>query len=120
MEVEMRRLVLTMVSVTALIGFAVPASAHDYNWASPHDQEHEGLDRQHEAIHDELDAEHAAAHEEGLTPWEHEQLHRELEYRHEQADAQIRWEHERWHRRGSWQWYSRYRPSYGYYGYYGW
>ncbi|MGJ3648130.1 hypothetical protein ACLB0R_06625 [Sphingomonas sp. GlSt437] len=111
----MRKLMMTMLGATALVGFAVPAAAHDqYDNSYQHDRLHDRLDRQHDRIHDRLDAIHEQAHEEGLTPWEHAQLHRELDYAHARADARLRWQHELEHRRGSWEYYNRYRPSYGY------
>ncbi len=111
----MRKLTLTTIGVFAAIGLAAPAFAHD-DWNSRHDWQHEQLDRQHDDVHDQLEAEHDAAHEEGLTPWEHRQLHQDLQYQHELADYRIAREHERQHRREAWRrHYSEY--GYGYYRY---
>jgi hypothetical protein len=103
----MRKLAIT-VSALALLGFGAPAMAHgwdggDGGWESPHDRQHDRLDQRHDNVHEQLDEEHAEAHEEGLTPWEHAQLHRDLAYQHESADRQIRREHRREHRRSGWE-----------------
>lgn len=107
----MRKIALTAISAVALLGFAAPAMAHD-RW-SRHDHQHEQLADEHDDVHDRLDQEHAEAHEEGLSPWEHRQLHRELRYDHAQADYQIARQHQREH------WRNRYRRRYQNYGYYG-
>lgn len=116
----MRKLVLMVASTIALAGFAAPASAHPYDDA--HYDEHERLNDQHDAIHDDLDQEHVEAHEEGMTPWEHRQLHRYLDQKHDWEDEQLRRKHRRWHNRNDWEddgygrydGYSRYYPrSYG-------
>jgi hypothetical protein len=108
----MRKLMMTNLGATALIGFAVPAFAHDeYNGGYRHHRQHDQLDQRHDRNHDRLDAVHAQAHDEGLTFDEHAQLHQELDYAHARADARLRLLHQREHR-GSWQRYNRYRPSY--------
>ena len=110
----MRKLAVMMVGAMAVLGFAMPASAHDYSWRSRHDWQHDRLDRRHDAIHDELEEEHDEAHDQGLSPWEHRRLHQELEYQHELADHQLERRHARQHRRDSWR---RYYGNRGYYGY---
>jgi hypothetical protein len=47
--------------------------------------------------HDQLNAIHNQAHEEGLSPWEHERLHRQLDRAHDRADGNIEAEHELQH-----------------------
>ena len=98
----MRKLVITAVGVLAALALAGPAYAHENNWNSRHDWQHDQLDQRHDDVHDQLDAEHAEAHEQGLNPWEHRQLHRELQYQHEKADHRIERQHERQHRRDAW------------------
>jgi hypothetical protein len=107
-------------AIAAALGLAafaaltpVAASAHgdedgynrNYGWNgySQHDRQHDRLDDRHDNIHDRLDDEHAYAHEQGLDPWEHRQLHRELDYRHEEADGRLRRDHWRQHWRNRWQ-----------------
>lgn len=110
----MGRLILALGCSVALAGFAAPASAQSYDYR--HDDEHEQLNERHGDIHDDLDEEHAEAHAEGMTPWEHRQLHRYLDEKHRWEDAQLRREHRRWHDRNDWE-YDRYPDYYGYYRY---
>lgn len=106
----------------ALSPATVFAHPDDGYYSSSHDAEHDRLDDVHNDIHDQLDEEHTEAHAQGLTPWEHDQLHRDLDRQHYYADRDVRREHQQWHRydrrRDSWQWNSRYYPRcYRYYGY---
>lgn len=105
----MRNIVLTALSAAALLTFAAPAMAQD-QWAY-HDDQHEHLAEHHGDVHDQLDQQHADAHEQGLSPWEHRQLHRELRDEHAQADYQIARQHQRQH------WRDQYRHRYQGYGY---
>ena len=105
----MQKIALIAVSAVAMLGFAAPAMAHD-QW-SRHDRQHERLADEHDNVHDQLGEEHAAAHEEGLSPWEHHQLHRELRYQHERADYQIARQHQNQHWRNE---YRRYQNDYDY------
>ncbi len=126
----MRKLMMTAIGAVATISFGLPVAANA-QW-SRHDHQHEQLDDQHGDVHDQLEAEHSQAHEEGLTPWEHAQLHQDLRNRHEEADYAIELQHQREHMRDQWRrrhgygyqnygyrGYQRQRYSNGYNGYYG-
>lgn len=110
----MRKLTITAAGVLAALAFTAPASAHDNDWNSRHEWQHDRLDQRHDDVHDQLDYEHAEAHEQGLSPWDHRQLHRELQYQHQEADYRIERQHERQHRRDGWR---RRNWNYSYYGY---
>jgi len=111
----MRKIILAAASAVALLGFSAPAMAQD--WQGRHDWQHDRLDQRHDDVHDQLDEEHDEAHEQGLTPWEHRQLHRELQYQHDEADYRLERQHRREHQR---EWQRRHRyGSYGYNTYYG-
>lgn len=110
----MRKLTVALLGAAATLGFAMPAVAHESNWQTRHDWQHDQLDDWHDDVHDQLDEEHARAHEEGLSPWEHRRLHEELDYQHARADYQIQREHRREHRRDRWQRYNPYYDNYGY------
>lgn len=107
----MRKMILAAASAVALLGFSAPAMAQD--WQGRHDWQHDRLDQRHDDVHDQLDEEHDEAHEQGLSPWEHRQLHRDLQYQHDEADYRLQRQHRREHRRD---WQRRHR--YGNYGYY--
>jgi hypothetical protein len=97
-EDMMRNIVFTALGAAAMFAFAAPAMAQD-QWDYD--------------VHDQLDQQHADAHDEGLSPWEHRQLHRELRYEHAQADYQIARQHQQEH------WRDQYRRRYQNYGYRG-
>lgn len=117
----MRKLGLVVAASFLAFGVTAPAMAHpDDDWyQSPHDYDHNRLDRQHDDEHDYLDDVHREAHGQGLSRWEHRQLHRDLrrEHRreHRQLDREHRWEHRdnRWNP-GYYGWRS---PDYRYYRY---
>lgn len=76
------------------------------------------MDNQHDDAHDYLGEVHERAHEEGLSPWEHARLHRDLDAAHRYEHRQLQRQHNREHRRNDWQ--RRYRSYNNYYnGYYG-
>jgi len=108
----MRKMILAAASVVAVLGFSAPAMAQDWNggW---HDRAHDRLDQRHDDAHDQLEEEHHEAHEQGLTPWEHRQLHRELRWQHDDADYELQRQHQRQHQR------HRHWDGYGYRGSYG-
>ena len=101
-----KSLVLALGLLTVAV--ATPAMAHDNNWSSRHDWQHDQLDGQHDDSHDQLDEEHARAHAYGLNRWEHRQLHRDLEDQHDYDHYQLQRQHQRQHRRDRW------RDYYGY------
>lgn len=112
----MKKLIFTLASTVAMAGFAAPAMAHPDDG---HEEEHEQLNDQHADAHDELGEEHAEAHAEGLSPWEHRQLHRYLDQKHQWEHSQLRREHRGWHNYNDWDGgysgyngYSRYRRYY--------
>ena len=107
----MRKLAMTAIGAMAMIGFATPALAHNDEWNSRHDWQHDRLGQRHDNVHDQLEEEHDEAHDQGLGRWEHRQLHRELQYQHAEADYRIAREHQRQHRRNDW------RRRYYNYGY---
>ena len=113
----MRKVILTAASAIAVAGFAAPAMAHPDDG---HDEEHEQLNDQHDEAHDDLDYEHAEAHAQGLSPWEHYQLHRYLDAKHDWEHEQLRSEHHRWHNYNDWDYgaYNGYPRYYGYRHYY--
>ncbi|MEP6869379.1 MAG: hypothetical protein ABJA20_12755 [Novosphingobium sp.] len=109
-SIEMRKLSL-MIAVSLLTaGIATPALAHPDDgydgYESQHDNDHDQLDQQHDDGHDYLDNVHREAHEEGLTPWEHRQLHRQLDREHarehRQLDREHYWQHRRNNSYGGW------------------
>lgn len=106
----MRKLALGSIGAAALMALAVPASANA-QW-SHHDRDHQQLDDEHGDVHDQLEAEHANAHEQGLSPWQHAQLHRDLNNQHDEADYAVELQHQREHARDRWR-----RQSYGGNGY---
>lgn len=111
----MRKLTLMLVSPLLALGVAVPAMAHPDDgygydqYESQHDYDHDHLDQRHDAGHEYLDEIHREAHEEGMSPWEHYQLHRYLDREHAWQHRRLEWQHRREHWRRSWD------P-----GYYGW
>ncbi|CAN5284604.1 hypothetical protein BH10PSE14_BH10PSE14_20480 [soil metagenome] len=108
----MRKIIFVAASAVAVLGFSVPAMAQD--WQGRHDWQHDRLDQRHDDVHDQLDEEHDEAHEQGLSPWGHAQLHRDLQYQHEDADYRMQLQHRREHQREEWR---RRHRAYGNYGY---
>ena len=108
----MRKLTIATIGALSMLAFAAPAAAQYGGWESHHDRQHDWLDQRHDDVHDHLDEEHAEAHEQGLSPWEHRQLHEQLQEQHDYADYQIARQQQREHRRDAW------RRRYGNYGYY--
>lgn len=96
------------------IGSGYGYSDYGDRYRSRHEAQHDELDEQHDDIHDQLDEEHAQAHEDGLSRWDHRQVHRELRQEHRYGHREMNREHSWEHRRNSWQ--RRYRV-YDYNGY---
>ena len=104
-------------SVTIGSGYGNTSDGYGYDGnRGRHRDQHEDLDDQHDDTHDQLDDEHTQAHEEGVSPWEHRQLHGQLRDEHRYEHRDLNREHSREHRRNEWQ--RRYR-NYGYDGYSG-
>lgn len=117
----MRKLGLLAAASFLALGVTAPAVAHPNGWQqSQHDDDHDQLDQQHDDEHDYLGEVHREAHEEGLTPWEHRKLHRDLkrEHRreHRELDREHRWEH--WENGWNSSYYGWGSPRYRYYRYY--
>lgn len=89
----MRSMILTALSGAALLGFAAPAMAHPDDGDDQHEEQHEGLDEQHSDVHQQLNGIHNDAHEQGLSWYEHQQLHRQLDQAHARADYNIEMQH---------------------------
>ncbi len=104
----MKKLAIALAGAVAAIGFAMPAAAHDNNWNSRHDRQHDRLEQRHDDVHDQLEDEHEDAHAWGLSSREHRRLHRALQYQHDRADHQLEHQHSREHRRDYWYGYNRY------------
>lgn len=105
----MRKIGLMLAASFLAVGVTAPAMAHPDNngwYQSQHDEDHDQLDRQHDDEHDNLDEIHREAHEDGMSPWEHRQLHRYLNREHarehRELDREHRWEH----------WQNGWNPSY--------
>ena len=113
----MRKLVLVAAASFLALGATAPAMAHPDDWwdQSQHDYDHEQLDQEHQDEHGYLDEMHREAHEEGMTPWEHRQLHRYLNHEHAREHRELEREH-RWEHWRNYQnpWYYGY-PQYRYY-----
>lgn len=107
----MRKLALTALGAIAVLGFAAPAMAHENDWNSRHDWQHDRIEQRHDNVHDRLDDEHYEAHDYRLSGRDHRALHRDLRYEHERADYRISQEHRREHRLHDW------RPRSYLYGY---
>jgi hypothetical protein len=114
-EFDMRRIIAFALS-NAAVGFAAPATAQSYGYdygnpygyVSEHQREHDQLRQESHQVHHELDDQHNAAHEQGLDPWQHAQLHRDLRSEHRYLDHARSHEHRRQH-----QW-NREQQYYGY------
>lgn len=103
----MRNFALLVAGSLVLAGFTTPAMAHpdDYGYGgyeTRHDEQHDRLDQRHDDGHEYLDEVHREAHEEGLSPWEHWQLHRDLDREHARQHRRLdrihRWQH--WNNEG--------------------
>lgn len=98
----MRRFSFLVAASMLCAGIATPAFAHPEDrygvYQSEHDADHDQIDLQHDDTHDYLDQVHREAHEDGLTPWEHEQLHRQFDREHKRAHRQLDREHDWQHR----------------------
>jgi hypothetical protein len=120
----MRKFGLMMVASIVAMGVAAPAMAHPYDaygdpYETQHDYDHERLDQQHDSGHDYLDDVHSQAHEEGMTPWEHRQLHRDLDRMHRWQHRQLDRQHSRQHWNNDYDGYGGYGGYGGNSGYYG-
>lgn len=111
---------LPIAFAVATLGFAGPAAAQDYGYdyngyEDQHHAEHDQLNHERKDLHHRLRDEHGEAHDQGLDPWEHGQLHRDLRAEHRYQDQARRYEHYREHEgqqsRGYYE--NRHRP-YGY------
>ncbi|MEO6717502.1 MAG: hypothetical protein ABIM50_09695 [Novosphingobium sp.] len=118
----MRNLSLMIAGPLLAAGISAPAMAQSYYGynvdQSQHGDDHDQLEQQHDDGHDYLDDVHREAHEEGLNPWEHRQLHRELNREHGREHRQLNREHSWEHRRNYG--YDSYGSYNGYRGYNGW
>lgn len=119
----MRKLGLVAAASFLALGVTAPAMAHPTGgWAqSQHDDDHDQIDQQHDDEHDYLGEVHREAHEEGLTSWEHRQLHRDLKREHRREHRELDREHRWEHRENGWNpsYYGWGAPRYRYYRYYG-
>ena len=89
----MRGMILTVLSGAALLGFAAPAMAHPDDGDDQHAEQHDELDEQHGDVHQQLGAIHNDAHEQGLSWYEHQQLHRQLGRAHARTDYNNEMQH---------------------------
>lgn len=115
----MRSMILTALSGAAFLGFAAPAVAHPDDGDDQHAEQHDQLGQQHGDVHQQLDAIHNDAHEQGLSWYEHQQLHRQLEQAHARADYNIEMQHYYQHQNdrlgyGGYGGYSGYNNGYSY------
>lgn len=103
----MRNLLMAAVGSAALLGFSAPAGAHPNDGDDQHAEQHDELNDEHGDVHQQLNGIHNEAHEEGLSWYEHQQLHRQLGRAHARADGNIEEQH----------YYQHQNDQYGYGGY---
>jgi len=89
---------------------------NDYPTYGRHDRQHDRIEERHEDGHEQLEEEHEDAHDQGLSRWEHRDVHQDLEYRHARQDYQLQRRHQGQHRRNGWQ-RRYYNNGYGGYRY---
>ena len=84
-------------------GYGYGSGYGDYAGYGRHDRQHDRLDGQPDGVHDDLDDTHDEAHDQGVAPWQHTRLHRDLQEQHGYGHYQLEGRHQRQHRRNAWQ-----------------
>lgn len=97
--IEMRKIVITLISTAFAIGLASPAMAHPTGTNHRHERLHDRLEDRHYDGHDRLDSVHEQAHDEGIGRRQHRRLHRYLGRQHNRQHYRLEDRHEGAHNR---------------------